>query len=70
LLVVTFWLAVLFASFSLFAPSNATAYVTLLVCALSVVGALFLIVELDRPFEGPIQISSQPMRNTLRELGQ
>ena len=35
-----FWLAIIFASFSLFAPANATVIVTLFVCALSVSGDL------------------------------
>jgi hypothetical protein len=32
--------------------------------------AVLLILELDRPFDGLIQISSEPMRNSLRHLGQ
>lgn len=70
LVVVVFWLSVIFASFGLFAPANATAIVTLLLCALSVAGALFLILELDHPFDGLIQISSTPLRNALEQLGQ
>ncbi len=70
LAVLVFWLTILFASFSLFASPNLTVIATLLVCALSVSGALFLILELDRPFEGLIQISSAPLRNALAQLGQ
>ncbi len=70
LVVVTFWLSMLFASFGLFAPANATTLVTLLLCALSVSGAIFLILEMDHPFEGMIQISSQPLRVALAQLGQ
>jgi hypothetical protein len=33
-----------------------------------VAGAIFLILELDQPFGGLIQISSQPMRNVLSHL--
>jgi hypothetical protein len=64
-----FWLAMLFASFSLFAPRNATVIFTLLVCSLSVSGAIFLILQLDQPFEGFIQLSSDPLRNALAQLG-
>jgi hypothetical protein len=39
-------------------------------CAVSVAGALFLILELDRPFDGLLQISSTPLRNALAHLGQ
>jgi hypothetical protein len=42
----------------------------LLVCALSVVGALFLILEMDRPFRGMVHISSAPMREPLTRLSQ
>jgi hypothetical protein len=70
LVVVVFWLTVLFASFGLFSPWNSTVVATLLVCALSVAGAIFLIVDLDEPFGGLIQISSTPLRNALSQLGQ
>jgi hypothetical protein len=70
LVVLVFWLTLLFVSFGLYAPANATVVVTLLVCALSAAGAIFLILELDLPFEGLIQISSTPLRNVLTYLGQ
>jgi hypothetical protein len=70
LVVLVFWLAILFVSFGLFAPPNATVFATLFVCALSVSGAIFLILELDQPFAGLIQISSDPLRNALAHLGQ
>lgn len=69
LVVVVFWLAMLFVSFGLFAPRNATAIITLLVSAISVAGAMFLILELDSPFSGLIQISSAPLRGALAVLG-
>jgi hypothetical protein len=43
LVILLFWLAVLFVSFGLFAPPNATVIATLFLCALSVSGAIFLI---------------------------
>jgi hypothetical protein len=45
-------------------------FATLLVCALSVSGAIFLILELDQPFEGLIHIPSAPLRDVLAHLGQ
>jgi hypothetical protein len=45
LIVVVFWLSILFVSFGLFAPRNTTAVVTLLVSAISVAGAMCLILE-------------------------
>ena len=70
LVVLVFWLAVLFASFGLFAPANPLVIGTLIVCALSVSGALFLILELAGPFDGMIQVSSTPLRNSLAMIGQ
>jgi hypothetical protein len=67
--VMVFWLSVLFASFGLFAPRNTTVTVSLLLAAISVSGAIFLILELDRPFEGLIQISNLPLRSALNHLG-
>jgi hypothetical protein len=39
-----------------------------MLAALSVAGAIFLILELDQPFGGLIQISNQPMLNALSHL--
>ena len=44
--------------------------VTLLACALSVSCAIFLILEMDQPFDGFLQISSVPLREALAQLGQ
>ncbi len=68
LIVVVCWLFVIFLSFALVAPPNATATLSLLIAALSVSGALFLILELDRPFGGLVRISSEPMLNALSHL--
>lgn len=68
LIAVIVWLSIIFLSFSLFAPTNKVVIVTMLVVALSVSSAIFLILELDRPFDGLIQISSAPLRNLLGHL--
>ena len=70
LVVLVFWLTIIFASFGLFAPRNATVIAMLLLCAVSVSGAIFLILELDQPFSGMVQISSAPMRDALARLSQ
>jgi hypothetical protein len=70
LVVMVFWLTVIFTSFGMFAPYNATVIATLFVCALSVSGAIFLIQELDSPFAGLMQISDIPLRNAVAHLGQ
>ena len=69
LVVVISWLAIIFMSWGMFAPANAIAVGSLLFAALSVSGAIFLILELDQPFDGLIHISSAPMRSTLEQLG-
>ena len=69
LIVVISWLAIIFLSWGLFAPANTIAITALLLAAISVSGAIFVILELDQPFDGVIQISSAPMRNALAHLG-
>ena len=69
LIVLISWLAIIFMSAGLFAPGNATVIIALMLAALSVAGAIFLILELDMPFDGVIQISQRPMRNALIHLG-
>ena len=70
LAILVFWLFVLFTTFGLFSPRNATVIAILLICALSLSGALFLIVELDRPFHGLIRISTKPLNDAYGQLGQ
>ena len=69
LVLLVFWVTIIFLSFCLFAPRNSTVIATLFLCALSVSGAIFLIMELDRPFGGLIQISDTPLRNAIAHLG-
>ena len=69
LVVLVFWLCIIFASFGLFAPRNVTVIAFLCVSALSVAGALFLFLELDRSFEGLLQVSGAPLRAALAQLG-
>lgn len=68
LAVLLLWMIILFAGFSLIAPANATTLASLVICALSVSGAIFLILELDQPFAGMMMISSEPLRDALPTL--
>src|SRR5262249_38373466 len=70
LVVMVFWLAALFASFGLFAPRNATVIAVLGLSALSVAGAILLILEMNQPFQGLMKVSSAPLRYALAHLGQ
>jgi hypothetical protein len=68
LAVLVFWLAIIFASFSLFARLNPTLIAALVVFALSASAALFLILEMSEPFTGLMQIPSAQLRNALAPL--
>jgi hypothetical protein len=65
LIILVSWLVVIFLGFSVLAPANATVMFALMISALAVAGAIFLILELDQPFAGLIRISSEPMLNAL-----
>lgn len=69
LVVLVFWLVLLFASYSLFSPMTPPAVVALVLIALSVSGAIFLILEMYSPFDGIMQIESAPLRAALPPLG-
>jgi hypothetical protein len=68
LVVMTFWLATLFASFSLFSPLNPLALGGLVVIALSVSAAVFLILDMSEPFSGLLQLDAEPLRRALPPL--
>jgi hypothetical protein len=70
LVVLVLWLTVIFISFGLFAPVNGTVVASLFVSALSVSGAIFLILEMYTPYDGLIAVSSAPLRAALAQLGQ
>jgi hypothetical protein len=70
LIVLVSWVTTLSISFGIFAPYNATVIASLLVTSMSVAAAIFLILELYKPYGGLIHISSAPMRIALAHLGQ
>jgi hypothetical protein len=67
--ILVFWLTVLFASLGLLAPRNLTTWCCLFVCAVSMSGAIYLILEMNRPFEGAVQISPAPLQKALSLIG-
>src|ERR1035437_2555011 len=69
LVILICWLTVLFVSFGLFSPRNVTVISVLFVCACSVSAAVFLILEMNRPLDGFLKVSSAPLRNVLEHLG-
>ena len=64
------WLAAVFASFGLNAPRNLLSYATVTLGALAIASAIYVIVDLDRPFDGIFSVSSQPLRDALTQLRQ
>jgi Protein of unknown function (DUF4239) len=66
--VLVFWLAVIFASFSLFAEPSPIVIASTLAFALSVSSALFLIVDLSHPFDGLMQISNHHLQAMLPKI--
>lgn len=67
-IVLVFWLVVIFASFSLFAEPTPIVIASILLFAISVSSALFLIVDLSLPFEGLMQISNHHLRMVLPKI--
>jgi hypothetical protein len=70
LVVLLFWLSMLHLSFGLFAARNATVITVLLISALSVSGAIFIILEMSHPLQGMVKVSSAPLRKAVEHLGQ
>ena len=60
-----FWLVVIFASFGLFVEPGPIVHIALVVFALSISGALFLVADLSRPYSGLMQIPREQLRHTL-----
>jgi hypothetical protein len=69
LTILIFWLTIIFASFGLFVRPVPIVVITFVVGALSVSGALFLILEMDQPFAGLFQIPTDTLSNALAPLG-
>ena len=65
LIVLVGWLALIFASISLFAESNARTIAILCIFSFAASAAIFLILELSQPFTGLMMISDQPLRDAL-----
>ena len=68
LIVLVGWLALIFASISLFAESNARTVMILCIFSFAASAAIFLILELSQPFAGLMMISDEPFRNSLAAL--
>ena len=63
------WASLLFFGFGLLARFNVTVVGALFVGAMSVAGAIFLILEMNQPFSGWMQVSSAPLLDALAGMG-
>jgi hypothetical protein len=68
LMLLIFWLSLLFSSFGLFAPRNATVIVALLLCALAISGGIMMILELGAPSSGLIRVSVTAIDKAITEI--
>jgi hypothetical protein len=68
LFVLVSWTVAIFISFGLNAPRNATVAGAFLMCSFAIGGAVFLILEMDSPFEGMLRLAAQPMLNALAQM--
>jgi hypothetical protein len=62
------WLAVVFGVFGLLSPRNAVVYLSIVVCAICVASAIFLIDDFDSPIDGLLSAPSDSMRATLARM--
>lgn len=69
LIILVSWLTVIFLNLGMSAPKNGTVFAELVLCALSVSCAIFLILEMDGAFDGPVQISMIPLDDAINFLG-
>ena len=67
--ILTFWFAITFIAFGLMAARNATTITALLLCALAIAGAVYLVEQLSTPFSGAITVSDAPLRAVFGQLG-
>jgi hypothetical protein len=70
LIILVVWIVLIFVSFGFNAPRNATVITAFFICAAALATCLFIITEMDTPFEGLITISSHPMRDALTHMSE
>lgn len=68
LIALVLWLTIIFGSFGVLVKRNPTVVGAMLLCALCFSSAFVLILELSRPFEGILQVSSAPLKAALVQL--
>lgn len=62
------WMTLIFATFGYRAPRNPMVIGMFTVSALLIAASVYLVLDMDIPFHGPIQISDEPLRRALAEM--
>ena len=62
------WLVMIFASYGYRAPRNGLVVTTFLGASVLFAGAFYLILDMDRPFSGPVQVSPAPLLRVVAEI--
>lgn len=68
MLMLVAWLVLIFATYGFRAPRNAVVVTGFIAASALIGGAIYLIVDMDLPFEGPIQVSAAPLQRVLTEM--
>ena len=63
------WLTVIFGIFGFSAPRNWSMCVVFLLCAVSATTAVYVVLDLDTPFQGMVNASNTPMMDALKFMG-
>jgi hypothetical protein len=63
------WLVVIFGIFGFSAPRNWSMCVVFLLCSWSATTAVFIVLDLDTPFQGMVNVSKAPMMDALKFIG-
>jgi hypothetical protein len=62
------WPVLIFGSFGYRAPRNPVVVTSFFLASALIAGALYLILDMDSPFAGPIQISAAPLHRVIAEM--
>jgi len=68
IVILIFWLMAIFFSLGLIAPFNIVAVTALLMAAISMTGAILLTLELDQPYGGLVQMSTEPLLMAIEQF--
>jgi hypothetical protein len=68
LILLSVWLVAIFANFGFCAPRNGVVIATLVLSAFLVSSAVYLILDMDVPYSGPIKVSVVPLERALAEM--